>query len=593
MSKAVAVDEKEAVLSLLGLQSARAESPSEKPVNQKKDSQNTVSPNVIRPQALEKSKIVAYSSSDDEHDPVRSPRLAAQPRGLPLRPEGLLIEDNTRQGPCLNAPKTVSPYPEANKSSGFTRYQGIGKKRKHHNVVAGQFEDADDDQDNFSISQPRSRPASFLADGASMEPSTWMWTSPPHLMTQQISNEYAHISNAMNSWTAGSNNSVDANMSNSSSVTMEERFRQFLIWQQQQQQYFTMMQHQHQQLNSKQQQEEATPGKKKLKKTASSMVGNAKSQQSMMTMHQLANLVAMNQQKQQQQARVPPASSKSAASKIPASKIPNPPAGPPNPSSKPASHPASSNSHTAAPISSTRTDTKLSRHPPAALAAISAALAAEKAEESPFVDGKNPPNKKSEECTFHMEPTKDCSFSVGNCTLVRFHKFTPPSSWNELATAPIMPPVEADVDENTRVFHPRDKDVLLGRGGLTNTHPGNVFFRDLITRHRINYNLAPKGDKGALSRFIANYIRAQGGRFLAKSKSLDGAWVEVGDDQARKKCGQGLREGSAQFNREFNRVEKELALKEKKKREGSPEIKRILQALPMSKAQRKRVKPKK
>ena len=39
------------------------------------------------------------------------------------------------------------------------------------------------------------------------------------------------------------------------------------------------------------------------------------------------------------------------------------------------------------------------------------------------------------------------------------------------------------------------KDVLSGRGGATNLHPGNRYYRDLILKHRQVYDLASKGRK--------------------------------------------------------------------------------------------------
>jgi hypothetical protein len=39
------------------------------------------------------------------------------------------------------------------------------------------------------------------------------------------------------------------------------------------------------------------------------------------------------------------------------------------------------------------------------------------------------------------------------------------------------------------------KDVLSGRGGATNLHPGNRFYRELILEHRSVYDMASKGRK--------------------------------------------------------------------------------------------------
>lgn len=86
-----------------------------------------------------------------------------------------------------------------------------------------------------------------------------------------------------------------------------------------------------------------------------------------------------------------------------------------------------------------------------------------------------------------------------------------------------------------------EDDVLSGRGGGTNCHPGNKFFRELINLHRHQYLKAKKNDKPHISRSIVNRIRAKNGRFLKKDDE-DGLWYEIGDDLAREKTSQALRQ---------------------------------------------------
>lgn len=107
-------------------------------------------------------------------------------------------------------------------------------------------------------------------------------------------------------------------------------------------------------------------------------------------------------------------------------------------------------------------------------------------------------------------------------------------------------------------------DVLCGRGGLTNHHSGNIFFRKLVRRHQETYLLASKRDKASVARQIVDTIRSLNppGRFLKKTKqgtksgykkgsdhndyipgdSSTGVWVEIGDKKAREKTSQALRE---------------------------------------------------
>lgn len=89
-----------------------------------------------------------------------------------------------------------------------------------------------------------------------------------------------------------------------------------------------------------------------------------------------------------------------------------------------------------------------------------------------------------------------------------------------------------------------DRDVKFGRGGGTNRHPGNLFFRKLVSQARPAYLTAKKTEKGHISRQIVGTIRSNGGRWL-KMDSRRGTWEDVGDDEAAKKVSQALREGLA------------------------------------------------
>ena len=75
-----------------------------------------------------------------------------------------------------------------------------------------------------------------------------------------------------------------------------------------------------------------------------------------------------------------------------------------------------------------------------------------------------------------------------------------------------------------------ENDVLSGRGGGTNVHPGNRHFRDLIHLHRRGYLAARKNDKPAISRRIVKTIRDAGGRFLRKCEKTQ-LWFEVRESE--------------------------------------------------------------
>lgn len=95
-----------------------------------------------------------------------------------------------------------------------------------------------------------------------------------------------------------------------------------------------------------------------------------------------------------------------------------------------------------------------------------------------------------------------------------------------------------------------DNDVLLGRGRLLQKHPGNVYFRDLITSQIDKYNAAGKWDKTAMADEILQKIKQRNGRFLKecrdsdignnnsdknKSSLISSLWVEIDHTDARYK----------------------------------------------------------
>jgi hypothetical protein len=113
----------------------------------------------------------------------------------------------------------------------------------------------------------------------------------------------------------------------------------------------------------------------------------------------------------------------------------------------------------------------------------------------------------------------------------------------EDGTAPA--PVEASKQGTTEI---EDNDVLSGRGGGTNVHPGNRNFRDLINLYRRSYLKARKNDKPSISRAIVRAIRESGGRFLKKGSKSD-LWFEIGDDAAREKASQALRQRAPEMRK--------------------------------------------
>lgn len=130
-----------------------------------------------------------------------------------------------------------------------------------------------------------------------------------------------------------------------------------------------------------------------------------------------------------------------------------------------------------------------------------------------------------------------------------------PSKNDETATADLVPPSKNPVDD------PTDHDVLFGRGGMTNSHPGNRRFRDIIALHRPDYIRAIKMDKPAVAKKIVKAIRCgtPAGRFLKKGE--DGAWYDVGDRTAAEKTSQGLRERSNAEKRQRSELRRALRIR--------------------------------
>ncbi|KAL3944919.1 MAG: hypothetical protein SGBAC_001010 [Bacillariaceae sp.] len=124
-----------------------------------------------------------------------------------------------------------------------------------------------------------------------------------------------------------------------------------------------------------------------------------------------------------------------------------------------------------------------------------------------------------------------------------YEDYLPPLKWGEMCTAPHMAPVPPDSNKEHPVQKVHPYDVLYGRGGLTNINPGNIQLRNLVAKLRMAYFAAPKGVKRSLSKTLLNYVRSKGGRFLEKYKQFSD-WYEVGDEKALLKCSQALRDGA-------------------------------------------------
>lgn len=113
----------------------------------------------------------------------------------------------------------------------------------------------------------------------------------------------------------------------------------------------------------------------------------------------------------------------------------------------------------------------------------------------------------------------------------------------EMLPPPPPPPSPSEI-----IIVVNSNDVLCGRGGETNHHPGNVQYRGLVKIHQRAYLHAKRRDKPRIARIIVDTIRRQipHGRFLKKD-TVSGAWKDVGNVKAREKTSQALREGAPEI----------------------------------------------
>jgi hypothetical protein len=83
-------------------------------------------------------------------------------------------------------------------------------------------------------------------------------------------------------------------------------------------------------------------------------------------------------------------------------------------------------------------------------------------------------------------------------------------------------------------------DILLGRGGGTNKHPGNQALRLLATEFRQDYlSTTSKKEKKIISKQVVDILIGEGRRFLKKISRRE-MWIPVDDDIARTKVCQVL-----------------------------------------------------
>jgi hypothetical protein len=92
-----------------------------------------------------------------------------------------------------------------------------------------------------------------------------------------------------------------------------------------------------------------------------------------------------------------------------------------------------------------------------------------------------------------------------------------------------------------RIRTPTPQDVLSGRGGGINSHPGNKVFREWVRLRKEDYNLARnKKEKTVVATEVVRQVQEQNGRFLTKDTSVVGGsgghwWVEIDETKSTRK----------------------------------------------------------
>eukprot|EP00536_Pseudo-nitzschia_multiseries_P012070 jgi/Psemu1/207578/e_gw1.441.19.1 len=111
-----------------------------------------------------------------------------------------------------------------------------------------------------------------------------------------------------------------------------------------------------------------------------------------------------------------------------------------------------------------------------------------------------------------------------------------------------------------RIRTPNSTDVLSGRGGGINSHPGNKVFRGWVDERKPDYNLAQnKNQKTEVAMQIVRRVQNQTpipGRFLTRDKTSHTDpgkqwWVENEEAKALMKTTQALREGAPKIREEL------------------------------------------
>lgn len=120
---------------------------------------------------------------------------------------------------------------------------------------------------------------------------------------------------------------------------------------------------------------------------------------------------------------------------------------------------------------------------------------------------------------------------------------------------PLCPNDMNDVDavvQGVPLNNVSHNDVICGRGGLGNRHPGNRRYRQIIKDYQVKYLKAQKKEKKKIALEIVDVIHSSQppGKFLQKD-NVTGLFFEIDDKRASEKVSQSLREGAPSIRSTF------------------------------------------
>ncbi|KAL7530071.1 hypothetical protein ACHAXR_005898 [Thalassiosira sp. AJA248-18] len=147
--------------------------------------------------------------------------------------------------------------------------------------------------------------------------------------------------------------------------------------------------------------------------------------------------------------------------------------------------------------------------------------------------------------TQHPHPTLYPKPQNGHYPAYRSH----PAPYGRFGKTPIVAGRPQQIVTQEYITEVTNNDVICGRGGAVNNHPGNRRFRQFIAEFKHQYLSETKQKKPLVAMRVLEAVKNSNppGRFLIKYPE---GYVKCGDDRAREKASQALREGAAKLRKQ-------------------------------------------